>query len=50
MQMVMPIHMNGRFNYRQEALAFRAQKIAEAKEAAAVATIDAIAKAGRDQQ
>jgi prophage tail gpP-like protein len=31
LKMVMPIHMNGMFNYRSDALAFRAKKIAEAK-------------------
>jgi prophage tail gpP-like protein len=32
LQMVMPIHMNGRFNFRQEALAYRAKIIKDAKD------------------
>jgi prophage tail gpP-like protein len=49
LQMVKPIHMNGRFNYRKASIIYEAQKRQEAKDKAAEQTIDAIAKAGRDQ-
>jgi len=49
MQMVMPIHMNGRFNFRSENLAFRAQQIKDAKDKAEADKAAAAAAPGPDQ-
>jgi len=49
LKMVMPIHMNGMFNFRNEAMIHRANKIAEAKAAQEAANAAARAAPGPDQ-